>query len=99
MSRLALLMLSVCALFAFAADTDPKEKASDWPLFRRTAEQTGSTPGAAPDKLEELWKFTTEHSIESAVAVVDGVVYAASMDEHLYAIDLKTGKQKWKFKS
>ena len=31
-------------------------------------------------------------------AIVDGVVYVASLDKHLYAIDLPTGKQKWKTK-
>src|SRR5207249_1587403 len=38
-------------------------------------------------------------SIEGAVAVSGGTVYAGSMDEHLYAVDLKDGKRKWAYKA
>jgi outer membrane protein assembly factor BamB len=48
--------------------------------------------------LQTLWTFRAKDGFENTVAVADGVVYAASMDEHLYAIDLARGKQKWKFK-
>jgi outer membrane protein assembly factor BamB len=99
MSRLVALAVLSCGLFALAAEVEPKQKVGDWLLFRRTPEQTGFTKAKAPEKLDVLWKFTTGDSIESAVAVADGVVFAASMDEHLYAIDLDTGKQKWKYKA
>ena len=33
-----------------------------------------------------------------AIAVVGGVVYVGSFDTHLYALDLKDGKEKWKYK-
>ncbi len=36
--------------------------------------------------------------IEGAPAIVGGVVYVASLDKHLYALDLATGKEKWKVK-
>jgi outer membrane protein assembly factor BamB len=69
-----------------------------WPLFRGNPEQTGVAQSKLPDKLEVLWTFKTEDSIEGAVAVADGVVYVGSMDEHLYAVDLAKGKQRWKQK-
>ncbi len=69
-----------------------------WPVFRGDARQTGVAPGALPDKLVELWQFKTGDAIESSVAVAEDVVYLGSMDEHLYAIDLAGGKQKWKLK-
>src|SRR5207249_2230253 len=70
----------------------------EWLLFRGNAEQTGVTSSSVPNKLGVLWQFKAEDSFESAVAVSGGVVYAGSMDEHLYAINLKDGKQKWKYK-
>ncbi len=67
-----------------------------WPVFRGNAAMTGVAAVALPDTLEIRWKFKTGNAIESAAAIVDGVVYVASGDQHLYAIDLKTGQQKWK---
>ena len=95
-----LLLLSTFAIFTlpFLAAA-PKEQGKDqWPLFRGNALQTGVAVGSLPDKLEQLWKFETKDSIESAPAVLDGVVYVGSLDEHLYALDFASGKEKWKYK-
>lgn len=70
--------------------------AADWPVFRGTAAMTGMTDTKLPDPLVERWTFRCKDSVESAPAIVGGVVYVASMDKHLYAIDLATGKAKWK---
>src|SRR5690242_8312685 len=72
---------------------------ADWPRFRGNAEQTGVTERTLPDKLEVLWKFSAKDSIEGAVAIADGVVYVGCYDEYLYALDLATGKEKWKYKA
>jgi outer membrane protein assembly factor BamB len=72
---------------------------NDWPVFRGNALQTGAVKSALPETLEPLWTFPTKDSIESAPAVADGVVYVASQDEHLYAVDLMTGKEKWRYKA
>jgi outer membrane protein assembly factor BamB len=70
----------------------------DWPVFRGNATQTGVAASQLPDKLDVLWTFKADDAFENAVAVVNGVVYAASMDEHLYALDLGSGKPRWKYK-
>ncbi|HPL05588.1 MAG TPA: PQQ-binding-like beta-propeller repeat protein, partial [Bacteroidales bacterium] len=31
--------------------------------------------------------------------IADGVVYFGSFDGNLYAVDIKTGQEKWKFKT
>src|SRR5262245_60198470 len=62
MSRFVTVVLLSSALFALAPAVEPKQKVDDWPLFRRTAEQTGFTAAAAPEKLEEIWKFSTGDS-------------------------------------
>jgi outer membrane protein assembly factor BamB len=71
----------------------------DWRVFRGNAEQTGVVAAALPDKLEVLWTFSTKDSIEGAPAIADGVVYVGSFDEYLYALDLDSGKEKWKYKA
>src|SRR5262249_53299813 len=71
---------------------------ADWPLFRGNALQTGVSKAKLPDKLEVLWKFETKEAIESTAAIANGVAYVGSFDEHLYAIELASGKEKWKFK-
>jgi outer membrane protein assembly factor BamB len=79
---------------------------ADWPVFRgnptMTGADTAARPVAFPDQLEEKWTFSAGSvktgGIEGAPAIVGGTVYVASLDKHLYAIDLSTGKQKWKVK-
>ena len=76
---------------------------ADWPVFRGDALMTGAGTAKLPDQLEVKWAFQTGEgkktdAIESAPAVVGGVVYVSSLDKHLYALDLATGKQKWKTK-
>lgn len=70
----------------------------DWPLFRGNALQDGIAKSSLPDRLEVCWKFKTNEVIEATAAVVEHTVYVGSLDEHLYALDLATGKEKWKTK-
>lgn len=72
--------------------------AADWPLFRGNALQTGVAAAGLPDQLEVLWKFETQEGFEGAAAIAGDTVYLACQDEHLYAVDLKTGKEKWRYK-
>ncbi len=73
-------------------------RAADWPVFRGDASMSGIGVAKLPDKLEERWAFKTGDAIEGAPAIVGGVVYIASLDKNLYAIDLVTGQEKWKVK-
>jgi outer membrane protein assembly factor BamB len=70
--------------------------AGDWAVHRGNATQTGVTTDKLPEKLAVRWQFATKNAIEGTVVIANGVVYAGSADKHLYAIDLKTGAQKWK---
>src|SRR5579871_5142860 len=89
-------VLILTATFLGAANDSAK---LDWPVFRGNSEQTGIATVQLPDKLDLLWKFSTQDSIEGAAAIADGVVYIGSFDEHLYALDLVSGKEKWKYKA
>src|SRR6516164_7396373 len=85
-------------LWLFVALALASTCSADWPIFRGNALQTGVTAEKLPAKLDILWKFDTKDAVESTAAIVDGVVYVGSFDEHLYAIDLASGKEKWKLK-
>ena len=82
-------------------DADPRDKSLqvDWPLFRGNALQSGLSTAMLPDELVVRWKFKTGDAIEGTAAIASGTVYIGSFDEHLYAIDLAKGTQKWKYKA
>lgn len=76
---------------------------ADWPVARGDAFMTGSGTAKLPDQLEVRWEFKTGDAktsggIEGAPAIVGDTVYVASLDKHLYALELATGKRKWKVK-
>ena len=70
--------------------------AADWPLHRGNAVQTGVSDEKLPEKLDILWEFKAKNAVEAAAVIADGVVYVGSADKFLYALDLKTGAEKWK---
>lgn len=74
-------------------------KAADWPLFRGNPLQTGVAEAKLPDQLAVRWKFQTKDAFEGTAAIVSGTVYIGCQDEHLYALDLATGKEKWRYKA
>jgi glucose dehydrogenase len=99
--RLFLVFFAASILFAVPrGERAPAAEGSknDWTVFRGNPLQTGVASSAVADELQEVWKFETKDSIESAPAVADGVVYVASMDENLYALNLADGKLKWQYK-
>jgi outer membrane protein assembly factor BamB len=70
--------------------------AADWPIFRGDAEQNGVSPAKLPGPLTIKWQVKTGESVPGSAAIVGGVVYVGSLDKNLYAIDLATGRVKWK---
>lgn len=71
---------------------------ADWTTFRGTPALTGVASDPLPEKLDALWTFDTGGT-ESTPAVAGDTVFITSLDKHLYAIDLKSGKQKWKYQA
>jgi outer membrane protein assembly factor BamB len=69
-------------------------------MFRGNLAHSGVYEGTGPKQFGGVkWKFTAGGPIVTSPSIVDGVVYIAAMDGHLYAIDEQTGKEKWNFKS
>jgi len=55
---------------------------------------------ASDDSKEWLeWKFQTSGMVYSSPVISDGVVYIGSMDSIFYALDVKSGREKWRFHS
>jgi len=70
--------------------------AEDWAHFRGNAELTGVSPSKLPDGLKLLWTYEAGESIESSPAIVSGTVYVGAQPGDLVAVDLETGKERWK---
>jgi outer membrane protein assembly factor BamB len=90
-------LLFTCVLLSTVRAADDKD-GDRWTVYRGNPAMTGVATGRLPDNLQILWQFDTKEAIEGAPAVENGVVYVASFDEYLYAIDLATGKERWKYK-
>jgi outer membrane protein assembly factor BamB len=74
--------------------------AQDWPQFRFNHALTGVTTATVPDNLKLLWTYDAgTDPIESSAAIADGVVYVGSASGLLIAVDLATGKERWKYKT
>jgi hypothetical protein len=77
-----------------ASDEVPLEVAATdaWRVFRGDSAMTGvaRSPLATEPKLQ--WAVELGSDIESTAAIADGVVYAATFDGHLHAVELAGGK-------
>jgi outer membrane protein assembly factor BamB len=72
---------------------------ADWTLFRGNPQLTGVATTELPKQMEPLWTVETG-GIESTAAIAAGTVYVASLeDKFLYAIELQSGKLKWKYEA
>jgi outer membrane protein assembly factor BamB len=94
--ELTSILLLAWAGGAWAA-TGPTEVG--WPMFRGGPALLGVAPAQLPPKLNLLWSFKTQGPVKSSPAIAQGRVFVGSDDEHLYALDLRTGRKLWAFKT
>ena len=71
---------------------------AQWPQFRGNHQLTGVSTSTVPKTLKLLWTYEAGEPVESSAAIADGVVYVGSGAGFLHAIDLATGKMRWKYK-
>jgi eukaryotic-like serine/threonine-protein kinase len=71
--------------------------ADSWPQFRGTPALTGASAGAPPATLKLLWEYSVGDVIESSAAIAGGVVYVGGGNGDLVALDLASGKLRWKY--
>ena len=65
--------------------------------FRGTANLTGVSASVPPATLKVLWTFDAGEVVDSSAAIANGVVYVGGGDGDLFALDLASGKQIWKY--
>lgn len=70
---------------------------AEWASFRGDAALTGVATSSLPAALAPRWTFEAAAGFEGAAAIAAGRVYAGSLDGHLYALELATGKLLWKY--
>ncbi len=92
-------LVLVLTLFASSAIAQGNKKATGWNSFRNGDQQRGVATTRLPEKPELLWELKSPDGWLSSVAIRDGRVYAPALEGHLYCLDLKTGKQIWKYRS
>lgn len=97
MKKLICLAFLACATCAMALGS--VETSSDDSTFRGNLEHTGVYNGTGPSTLKVKWKFHTDGPVLSSPVVSNGVIFAGSSDNFLYALDSNTGALRWKFKT
>ncbi len=91
---LAILCFSTLSATAIVVQA---QSADSWPMFHYDLAHTGTTTSAGPSSNQTLWKFTAGNNVWSSPAIADGIVYIASFDHNVYALDALTGAKTWNF--
>src|SRR5260370_13747227 len=89
-----------------SAPLQPRQRSStatSYAMFRgnpyhsglNTTEHFISTANVS--QLELAWTFPAQDSIDSSPAIANSIVYFGSDDGNLYAVDAKTGEQRWSY--
>jgi outer membrane protein assembly factor BamB len=86
---LSLLAILALPIRAFAAEL---------PMFRGNLERTGAFPAARPGRwLESVkWVFATHGPVRGSATFTRDLVLFGSGDGNLYAVDVATGKERWR---
>jgi len=98
-NRRNLIIGALCFIVTALNMARARQAGDEWPMFRGNHRLSGVTANPLPDLLKLLWTYETEGSIESSAAIVNGVVYVGSQDGYLHAVDLRTGKLRWKYQT
>lgn len=71
--------------------------ADSWPLGRGDSAGTGATKTELPEKLGLLWELPLGGiGFESTPIIADNTIFIGDPDGRFFAIDLTTGKEKWR---
>mgnify|MGYP003578278483 CR=1 FL=1 len=94
----ALLLVLVLGPTLSAQRPAPASAAADaWRQFRGTPNLTGVSASTPPATLKVLWTYDVKDVIDSSAAIVDGVVFVGGGNGDLLALDLASGKLRWKY--
>jgi outer membrane protein assembly factor BamB len=68
-----------------------------WPQFRGNQLLTGVSKSDVPKNVRLLWTYEAGESIESSAAIADGTVFVGTQKGELIAVDLESGRLRWKY--
>ena len=91
------LLLALASTPTVTARQAPARARSEWIQFRGNARLTGVTNASVAPNLKLAWTYEASDSIESSAAIAEGRVYVGSQSGELLAIELATGKLRWKY--
>ncbi len=72
---------------------------SSWASFRATPDQRGISGSTLAEQPALKWQLASPDGWVAAVAIVGEFVYAPSLSGNLHCLNLKTGKEIWKYRS
>jgi hypothetical protein len=67
-----------------------------WPTYHGTADRAGAAPTALRTPLRKAWSNRLDAAMYAQPVVADGVVLAATENNSVYAVDLTSGRLKWR---
>jgi outer membrane protein assembly factor BamB len=97
---LVFLVIDLVVVFRMVLNGDgvpPKMDEKQWHMANGNAARNAVGTTAIRNLPDLLWKFTSERCISSYPVIYDGVVYFTDWGGRVYACDLKTGKEIWRF--
>lgn len=89
-------------LILLIACGQPAQQNTNFPeaMFRGDARHTGIYETKAVARFDDVkWAFQTQGPVRSSAAISGDIVYFGSGDNHLYAVDLHSGREKWRYKT
>jgi eukaryotic-like serine/threonine-protein kinase len=93
---LALTLLVAIALLANVTIAEAAVSNSySWLTLQANGQRTGFSETPAPSSNQTFWKFQTEGPIATSPVAASGMVFVASGDGYLYAVNATTGKKNW----
>lgn len=94
------LVVLACQIFCGSLLLNQAAAAADWPLGRGDVAGTAATSSPLPDKLELLWELPLGGiGFEATPIVAEQTIYIGDPDGRFFAIDLPTGKEKWRIEN
>ena len=90
---LLLFVLSTLLLYTGESTQSPDR----WSQFRGNRQLSGESASVLPENLKLLWTYQADDGIESSPAIAAGTVFVGVLSGHLLALDLESGKARWKY--
>jgi len=89
-----LMLVSVSSINSVQAEVT---NSYEWSTLQGNSGRSGYTESPAPDSNQTYWTFQTGGPISSSPVVSAGMVFVASTEGYLYAVNVTTGAKIWDF--